>query len=299
MRTLSRSLRSLGGAAGLLALAACGGAEKAPEATPTPEPTAPPTTQAAPPVTSATPRPRTTPSPSTPPPTTLAATRATPKPEATAAPTPTPAPPASTLPPIDHARVAALVADGDAALAAGTLAEATRAYGEALGLDPSSAPARKGKARAETTRLGQSRSFVPDLASSEGAEGKITQMAGFENVADLNVRRAVKVPGRAELDGTPAHLKPGDTYTVSIFLRNQDLKKKKNIKISNVNIHRIVNNKDSLVTVNWTPVDTRPKDRALVATVTGPWEDDVQSWVLSVKLLSEGGDIYENRLVWK
>jgi hypothetical protein len=231
--------------------------------------------------------------------------RPTPKPEATATPIatppspPPPTTPPTTLAPIDHARVARLVGEGDAALAAGTLAEATRAFDEALGLDPSSAPARSGKARTETTRLGQARTFVPDLASSEGAEGKITQMAGFENVADLNVRRAVKVPGRAELDGTPAHLKPGDSYTVKIYLRNQDLKKKKSIRISNVNIRRIVNKKDSVVTVDWTPVDTRPKDRALVATVTGTWEDDVSSWVLGVKLLSDGGDIYENRLVWK
>ncbi len=286
--------------AALVAMTACGGGEKAPVATPEPEATATPGTSLPPPATRATPAPRTTPKPETPP-TTQAPLKLTPAPTpaATAVPTPPPTPPPTTLPPIDHARVASLVSQGEAALAGGTLAEATRLFAEALSLDPSNSPARKGKARTDTTRLGQTRTFVPDLASSEGAEGKITQMAGFENVADLNVRRAVKVPGRAELDGTPAHLKPGDTYTVQIYLRNQDLKKKKTIKITNVNIHRIVNNKDSLVTVDWTPVETKPRDRALVATVKGPWEDDVSSWVLNVKLLSEGGDIYENRLVWK
>ena len=41
------------------------------------------------------------------------------------------------------------------------------------------------------------------------------------------------------------------------------------------------------------------KARVLVATVTGPWEDEVSSWILDVQVLSEGGDIYQNRLVWK
>ena len=39
--------------------------------------------------------------------------------------------------------------------------------------------------------------------------------------------------------------------------------------------------------------------RPLVATPTGPWEDDVASWVLDVRVLTEGGDVYENRLTWK
>jgi hypothetical protein len=280
-------------------IAACSGPEKAPE------PSAEPVTQATqPPVATqvplvATPKPATTPPVASPPPTTLTKPAATPGPVATPPPTTAPPPPPPTAPPVDPAKVAAAVAAGDAAFAAGRLADAASAYGEALTLDPASSAAKRGRARTETTRLGQTRTFVPDLASSEGAEGKITKMDGFDSVAELNVKRAVKVLGRAELDGTPAHIKPGENYTVEIYLRNQDLKKKKSIKVANVNIHRIVNNKDSLVTVDWKPVDTRPKDRALVATVTGPWEDDVSSWILSVKLLSEGGDIYENRLVWK
>ena len=72
-------------------------------------------------------------------------------------------------------------------------------------------------------------------------------MDGFEDVEELNVKRAVRVPGRTELDSATHHLKPGDDYTVSIYLRNQSKKKKNNIKISNVNVHRIVNDKDSVV----------------------------------------------------
>jgi hypothetical protein len=293
---LARSISALGLGLSLATLGSCGGKEEAPE--PTPPPTAPPSTAPASPPPSVTqpppgtspagvrPAPGIRPVPSSAPPTTP------PRPAATPTPAPTPVP-------IDHARVAALVSSGEGALGGGRLQEAAAAFADALALDPADTAARLGRARTETTRLGLVRTFVPDLASSEGAEGKITQMAGFESVAELNVKRAVKVPGRAELDGSPAHLKPGDTYTVEIYIRNQSIKKKKDIKIANANVHRIVNDKDSLVRVDWKPAYTKPRERALVATVTGRWEDDVTSWVLEVKLLSEGGDIYENRLVWK
>ncbi len=243
------------------------------------------------------------------PPTTLK----TPPPPASVAPAPAkppaPLPPVSTTPPetqapvvaatIDHALVASHVAEGETAFSQGKLDEAGSRFADALALDPGNPGARKGKARVATTRLGLTRTLVPDLASSEGAEGKIKQMDGFEDVEELNVKRAVRVPGRAELDGSTGHLKPGDSYSVDIYLRNQSKKKKRSIKISNVNVHRIVNDKDSLVTLAWNPLEVLPHQRGLVATLTGPWEDDVSSWILSVRLLSESGDIYENRLVWK
>ena len=281
----------LGLTAAAVAAIACGGSQR-PE--PEPPPTAAPTLAPAPP-----PKPLRF---ATPPP-----IRATPAPPVVSSPppkrtgpraTPPPTPPPVTTPTVDHVRVAALVADAEGKLAEGKLREAGALFDDALALDPDNARARKGKARVATTTLGLTRTLVPDLASSEGAEGKIKQIDGFDDVEELNVKRAVRIPGRAELDATTAHLKPGDSYTVSIFVRNQS-KKKKNIKIANVNVHRIVNDKDSVVAVAWSPIEVLPKQRGLVATLSGPWEDAVSSWILSVKLLSENGDIYENRLVWK
>lgn len=196
-------------------------------------------------------------------------------------------------------RVAGLVAEAQSALAAGKLKEAGALFEDALALDPDDTTARKGRAIAATTLLGQTRTFVPDLASSEGAEGRLKQMAGFDDVEETDVRRAVKVPGRAELDGTPAHIKPGEPYKVEIYLRNLSTKKKKNINVANVGVKRIVNDKETKVEVDWKAVEVQPRQRILVATVTGAWEDDVSSWILDVKLLSDGNDIYENRLVWK
>jgi len=298
MQRLSRILGELAWVSALLAATACGGASPAPEATPsaaptlaaTPPPTAPPASQAAPPPTAALSPGATTPKP--PKPTAEPTTPSTPTTLASAA-------PAATAPPVDHAKVASLVAEGEAALSQGKLDQAASLFGTALALDPDDTGARKGKALAATTLLGLTRTLVPDISSSEGAEGKIKQMDGFEDVEELNVKRAVRVPGRTELDSTTAHLKPGERYTVSVYLRNQSKKKKKNIKVSNANVHRIVNEKDSTLSVAWNPIEVLPNQRGLVATIEGTWEDDVASWVLNVRLLSENGDIYENQLVWK
>jgi hypothetical protein len=243
-----------------------------------------------------TPAPLARPTPATPP-------RRTPPPPSL--PAPTPRPPPRTLatpapaPTLDRARVAALVTSGERALAEGRLTEAAQGFAEALALDPADPQALRGKARTATTRLGLTRTFVPDLASSEGAEGRLKTLDGFDDVEKMDVRRAVRVPGRAELVGTPAHLKPGDAYRVEIYLRNEDRKKKRKIRIANLSVHRIVNGNDEALAVAWKPLELPARERAFVASVSGAWGDDVSSWVLAVRVLSDGGDIYENRLEWR
>jgi hypothetical protein len=195
--------------------------------------------------------------------------------------------------------VSGLVAEGERELAGGRLAEAEERFAAASALDPGDAGARRGKARLTTTRLGLTRTFVPELPSSEGVEGRITKLEGFDDVEGMNVKRAVKVPGRAELEGAPSHLKPGDAYTVHIYLRNQDLKKKRKIRISNVSVQRVVNGQGSTIAVAWKPLELKPRERGLVGSLSGRWEDDVSSWALAVRVISDAGDVYENRLAWK
>jgi hypothetical protein len=195
--------------------------------------------------------------------------------------------------------VSALVAEGEGALAAGQLAEAAERFGAALVLDPEDARARRGQAQVATTRLGLTRAFVPDLPSSEAVEGKVKAVEGFEDLQGMDVRRAVKVPARAELEGGPSRVKPGDSYTVRIYLRNQDAKKKQKLRIAHVRVERIVNGKASRVAVDWKPLEVKYRERPLVASLSDRWEDDVASWQLVVKVFAEGGDSYENRLVWK
>ena len=115
----------------------------------------------------------------------------------------------------------------------------------------------------------------------------------------MDVRKGVKVPGRAELEATPGHVKPGDSYTVQVYLRNQDAKKKQRLRIVHVNARMTVNGQDSKVEVSWKPLEVKQRERPLVASLSGRWGAGVTSWSLGVKVFVEGGDVYENRLVWK
>jgi hypothetical protein len=143
------------------------------------------------------------------------------------------------------------------------------------------------------------RSFVPDLPSAEAAEGRVESVPGFKELEGMDVRKAVKVPGRAELEAAPERVKPGDSYTVRVYLRNQDARKKKKLRIVHVSARKTVNGQDSAVAVSWKRLEVKHRERPLVASLSDRWGDDVASWSLVVKVFVEGGDVYENRLVWK
>ena len=207
--------------------------------------------------------------------------------------TPTPAPTA------DPARIAALVAEGERALDEGKLTEADERFGAVLSVAPAEARASVGKARVATTRLGLARTFVADLPNAEAEEGPVKSVPGFKELDGMEVRKAVKVPGRAELEATPERVKPGDSYTVRVYLRNQDAKKKQKLRIVHVKARNTVNGQDSKVEVSWKPLEVKQRERPLVASLSGRWGDNVMSWSVVVKVFAEGGDVYENRLVWK
>jgi len=217
----------------------------------------------------------------------------TPTPPPRPLPTPTPVPTA------DPSRIANLVAEGERALAEGKLAEADERFGAVLAMAPAEARGRVGKARVATTRLGLARTFVADLPNAEAEEGPVKSVPGFKDLQGMEVRKAVQVPGRAELEATPERVKPGDSYTVRVYLRNQDAKKKQKLRIVHVNARNTVNGQDSAVEVSWKPLEVKHRERPLVASLSGRWGADVTSWSLVVKVFAEGGDVYENRLVWK
>lgn len=277
-----------------LGVLSCSGGEG--RSSPEPSPTPPSITLVAPATLAAA---SPSPSPATGSGSPLPAARTSPKPSRPPAPPSVePTPTAAAAPGVDVARAANLVGEGESALAESRLAEATSLFDEALVLDPGNSRARTGKARAATTALGLKRTFLPDLSSADGAEGRVKEMDDFE-VNDLDVRRAAHIPGSTEIEATPARIKPGDIYKVQIYLRNQSKKKKRIIKISELNIHRLVNGRDAPLPTSPSVREVPPKQRVLVATITGPWEDEVASWILEVQVLSEGGDVYQNRLVWR
>jgi hypothetical protein len=199
--------------------------------------------------------------------------------------------------PIDVVRLESLITQGEAALGRQGWEQAEGLFGQALLLDPGNARARAGRNQARGVLLGQRRSFVNDLpnAESENAPGK---PEGFDDVEDLDVKKAAQIPGRAEIEVGPARVKPGDPYTVKLFLRNTS-RKKKTIKIRALNLTRSVNGQPAPVTALPAVTEVKRKERALLAVLSGSWEPGIEDWELEVRVVSDRGDVYQNRVVWK
>jgi hypothetical protein len=140
------------------------------------------------------------------------------------------------------------------------------------------------------------RSFVADLSSSENLKGGTPgSVAGFDT-SDVEVKRAPGVPGRVEFEVEPPHVKPGDKYTVKVYLVNTG---KKDIAVRDLKVATIVNGqRQSTPTTGKTP-KVAPQGRGLVEELPGEFPIEPVSWSLEVLLTSAKGDVYKNQITWK
>lgn len=164
-------------------------------------------------------------------------------------------------------------------------------YDEILKRDPQNAQARAWKANANALR----RTFIESRPEAENVKGSPGRLQGFDT-GDVEVKRPADVPARLELDVSPARVKPGDGYTVKIYLLNTG---KKTIKINDMNVAKTVNGTRSAASVMPRAKEIEPKDRALLDVLLGVWADDTASWSLQVLVRTSRGDSYLNEIVWK
>jgi hypothetical protein len=132
-----------------------------------------------------------------------------------------------------------------------------------------------------------------------GAEASLSSGSDVPRGFDpggVAVKAAPKVPAFIEFDVSPTTLKPGDPYTVRIFVRNQG---KKVIKIRELRVASTLNGVRSESAVTPKIKDVPPELSALVAEVPSVWRPDVRDWTLEVALRSAHGDVYKNTVAWR
>jgi hypothetical protein len=219
-----------------------------------------------------------------------------PKPPAAKGPAPTARPAARpSVAPVTGPQVAALLGQAEAASAAGNFDQAVQRYDDALKLDPQNAKAREGRASAAGAVDALRRSFSFELTTAENVKGSPKNLDGFESDG-VEVKRAPQVLGRIEFEVTPVHVKPGDTYSVKVFLVNAG---KKDIKIDAMNLTRSLNGaRTRSIDTPRTP-QVVPKQRALLDVLGGVWAEETTSWSIEVIVKSNRGDTYQNQVVWK
>jgi tetratricopeptide (TPR) repeat protein len=183
-----------------------------------------------------------------------------------------------------------LLGQAEAASAANKLDQAASLYDEALKLDPQNAKAAAGKAAALAGAASLKKAFVVGRTAFIGKPKK--GPAGFDDNDPADPDYAAKI----DYEFAPANVKPGDQYSAKIFLVNEG---KKPIKLNNMTVTTVANGQRTPGPASPQAKDVAPGQRALLATLGGPWKDGTTSWTLEVMVTSARGEIYNSRANWR
>jgi hypothetical protein len=239
-----------------------------------------------------------TPAPATAAPTSAAPTIAAPRaatPRAAAAATKTAGPTSAPSTPNPAALAAAAKDQGDRALTAGQFDAAVGHYDEALRLSPGHPDATAGRAKAIAARDAGKRRFVPGTTSVKSAKQGKADLTGFES-SDVKVAGALEYSGRIDFEVKPERVKPGDPYTIRVFLTNDG---KKELKIGSVNVSYVSNGNKSGGPVSPRVKQVAPQANVLLEEFPGTWGEGTTSWSMEVVIASNRGDTFRNQLTWK
>jgi tetratricopeptide (TPR) repeat protein len=207
------------------------------------------------------------------------------------------------------------ISAADNALAAQKYDDAIAAYDKALGIDPSNNRAINGKSSAVQARaLAQITTGggggVPHPAGKGFASGKTVASSGetkptgsvpdgFENTPGVVVKKgstAADLPGKINFDIDPDTPKPGERYTVKVFLVNEG---NAPIQLKDMFVTTTINGKKVGAPVPPQTRDVAPQQRAVVMSTAEAWKEDTTSWQMEVTIHTARGEKYTNQVTWK
>lgn len=139
------------------------------------------------------------------------------------------------------------------------------------------------------------RSFVPGLTRVGNLRPIEADLKGFD-ASGVEVKRASRTIGRIEFEVLPPDVRPGQPYTVKVYLRNEG---KRPIKVRKLTIASELNGRSSRSEVSPRLREVAPDLAALLAEVPGIWKEGVSSWSLDVEVTAEHDDTLGNALSWK
>jgi serine/threonine protein kinase/tetratricopeptide (TPR) repeat protein len=207
------------------------------------------------------------------------------------------------------------IGQGDSALAGSKYDEAITAYDRALALDGSNQRALSGKSaavqaralasagRGSATTAVQSagKSFNPGKTTASSAEtrpgGAVPD--GFENTPGVEVKKgstAADLPGKINFEIDPDVPKPGERYTVKVFMVNEG---NAPIQLREMVVSFTINGKKVSAPVPPQVRDVAPQQKALVMSSTEAWKEDTTGWAMEVTIRTARGERYTNQVNWK
>jgi hypothetical protein len=139
------------------------------------------------------------------------------------------------------------------------------------------------------------RRFVLERTAVQSNKRISGDLEGFDS-SGVDLKRAPEVVGRVYFEVTPQQVKPGDRYTVNVFLINEGARP---IQIKQMFVATSVNGRLSSGPMPASSNEVGPKQRALIGNFTDAWRDTTSSWAMDVTVTSDKGDVYKNQIAWK
>ncbi len=192
------------------------------------------------------------------------------------------------------ARVGDLLGQADSALAGHKYEAAAGIYDEVLKLDAQNSRATTGKTSALSGIAAAKRAFVAGRTSVQSGKAAKGGVSGFDS-ADVSVAKAPDYSGRIEFEA-PASVRPGDSYSIKIYLVNDG---KKDFKIGGLAVTTTANGTRAGGGGAPPTASVNPQQRVLLQDVAGTWQDNVNSWSLEVVVTSNHNDTFKNTLSWR
>ena len=139
------------------------------------------------------------------------------------------------------------------------------------------------------------RRFVLERTNVESTKRVTAELEGFDT-AGVDVKRAPDVVGRVDFEVTPPQVRPGDHFTVNVYLINDG---HKGIKLKDMFVATSVNGR--LVSGPSEPRarEVGPRKKAVIGSFSDTWRDTIATWAMDVTITSDRGDIYKNQVIWK
>jgi hypothetical protein len=139
------------------------------------------------------------------------------------------------------------------------------------------------------------RRFVLERTAVQSNKRISGDLEGFDS-SSVDLKRAPEVVGRVYFEVTPQQVKPGDRYTVKVFLINDGAKP---IQIKHMFVATSVNGRLSSGPMPVSSNEVGPKQRAVIGSFTDAWRETTASWAMDVTVTSDKGDVYKNQIAWK
>jgi tetratricopeptide (TPR) repeat protein len=211
------------------------------------------------------------------------------------------------------AQVNNLLGQADAALSAARYDDAIRSFDEVLKLDGQNQRAIMGKSTAVQARAlatagagggrgaAPGRTFVSAKTTAQSVETRTSGNVpeGFMDTPGVDAKKgsqAAELPGKILFDVDPEGVKPGENYTVKVYLLNEG---NAPIQVREMLVTPRINGRGVTAPVAAQTKDVAPQQRALLLNTRDIWREDTTSWSMEVTVRTVRGETYKNQVTWK